>query len=106
MNDEDQEMQTTLNSMTVSDYKAMQGDIMTFKISGDRKAVLAALRSAHSRNAVLRAQSRATLTFYSQLVTTYASVDYTLPVSDCFFSPRRDPNYVERLRTFNSDGHQ
>ena len=86
MDDEDRDRQTTLHLMTVSDYKAMQGDIMTFETSADREAVLAALRSADSRNAVLRAQSRATLTFYSQLVTTYASVDYTLPVSDCFFT--------------------
>ena len=74
MNDEYQEMQTTLNSMTVSDYKAMQGDIMTFVTSADREAVLAALRSADSRNAVLRAQSRATLTYYSQLVTSQLSI--------------------------------
>ena len=85
MNDEYQDVQTTLCLMTVSDYKAMQGDIMMFVTSVDREAVFAALRSAHSRNAVLRAQSRATLTFYSQLVTIYASVHYSLPVSGCFF---------------------
>ena len=85
MNDEYQDVQTTLCLMTVSGYKAMQGDIMMFVTSADREAVLAALRSADSRNAVLRAQSRATLTFYSQLVTTYASVNYTIPISDCIF---------------------
>ena len=39
---------------------------MMFVTSADREAVLAALRNADSCNAVLRAQSRATLTYYSQ----------------------------------------
>ena len=57
---------------------------INFETSGNREAVFAALKSANSCNAVLRAQSRATLTYYSQLVTSYANVDYTLPISDCF----------------------
>ena len=48
----------------------MQGNnIMIFETSGDREAVFAALGTADSCNALLRAQSRATLIYYSQLVT-------------------------------------
>ena len=78
-------MQTTIHLMTVSDYKAMQGNIITFVTSADREAVLAALRSADTPNAVLRAQSRATQTFYSQLVTSQLSILITFPTNGLCF---------------------
>ena len=78
----------------------MQRSIMMYVTSADREAVLAALRSANSHNAVLRAQSRATLTFYSQLVASELSILINFPTND-FFPYRMDLNYVECLRTFN-----